>query len=187
MDENELLILGLLREQEQHGYQINEFIEKNLSRLTTMKRPTAYATLDRLHRQGLVSVRTEQPGNRAPRKVYALAPAGEARFQALMQANLAMTHLGSSTDVGLLFLDHLPRAEVIALLTVRLGELGELLAMHEQIPPHGQGVGVDLALEHFIAMLRAEREWLAATLPRLEDDAERARADEEVDYATYGA
>jgi DNA-binding PadR family transcriptional regulator len=73
MDENELLILGLLCEQSQHGYQINEFIEQNLSRLTTMKRPTAYATLDRLHRQGFVSVRTEQPSKRAPRKVYAIS------------------------------------------------------------------------------------------------------------------
>jgi DNA-binding PadR family transcriptional regulator len=169
MDENELLILGLLCEQSQHGYQINEFIEQNLSRLTTMKRPTAYATLDRLHRQGFVSVRTEQPGKRAPRKVYALTPQGEQRFHTLLRANLATTHLSSSTDVGLLFLDHLPWEEVNSALTARLGELGELLAMHEQVPSQGKGLGVDLALEHFIVILRAERDWLAATLLRLQD------------------
>lgn len=170
MDDNDLLILGLLREQEQHGYQINEFIERNLARLTTMKRPTAYATLERLHRQGFVSVRIEQPGNRAPRKVYALTPEGEQRFRTLLRANLATTHLSSSTDVGLLFLDHLPREDAVTALTIRLGELGELLLMHEQLPPHGQGLGVDLALEHFIVMLRAERDWLAASLIRLHDD-----------------
>jgi DNA-binding PadR family transcriptional regulator len=169
MDDNDLLILGLLREQEQHGYQINEFIEEKLGRLTTMKRPTAYATLERLHKQGLVSVRTEQPGNRAPRKVYALTPDGEQRFRALLQLSLATTHLTASTDVGLLFLDHLPREEAATALTLRLGELGELLAMHEQLPPHGQGLGVDLALEHFIVVLRAERDWLSATLMRLRD------------------
>jgi DNA-binding PadR family transcriptional regulator len=188
MDENELLILGLLREQEQHGYQINEFIEQNLGRLTTMKRPTAYATLDRLHRQGFVSVRTEQPGNRAPRKVYALTPRGEERFHALLQANLATTHLGSSTDVGLLFLDHLPRDEVISALTVRLGELGELLAMHEQAPPHGQGLGVALALDHFIVILRAERDWLAATLPRLQVQVQEGIVEQtilEIDHAAH--
>ena len=176
MDENELLILGLLQEQEQHGYQINEFIEQNLARLTTMKRPTAYATLDRLHKQGFVSVRTEQPGNRAPRKVYALTPTGEERFHTLLRANLATTHLSSSTDVGLLFLDHLSREEVIGALTTRLDGLSELLVMHEQVPPHGQGLGVDLALDHFIVILRAERDWLATTLHRLQG-ATRANED----------
>jgi DNA-binding PadR family transcriptional regulator len=170
MDENELLILGLLREQDQHGYQINEFIEQNLGRLTTMKRPTAYATLDRLHRQGYVSVRTEQPGNRAPRKVYALTPEGERRFNELLRANLSKAHLDAGTDIGLLFLDHLPLPEVVAHLTARFDELSELLAMHEQVPPHGHGIGVDLALDHFIAIVRAERDWLAATLARLETD-----------------
>lgn len=176
MDENELLILGLLREQEQHGYQINEFIEQRLGRLTTMKRPTAYATLERLRKQGFVSVRTEQPGNRAPRKVYALTPEGEQRFHALLRASLSMTHLSSSTDVGLLFLDHLPLAEVISLLTVRLGELGQLLTMHEQVPPHGQGRGVDLALDHFIAMLRAERDWMGVILGRLQQESRSERS-----------
>jgi DNA-binding PadR family transcriptional regulator len=167
MDGNDLLILGLLREQEQHGYQINEFIEEKLGSLTTMKRPTAYATLERLHKQGLVSVRTEQPGNRAPRKVYALTPEGEQRFSDLLRLSLASTHLTASTDVGLLFLDHLAREEAVTALTLRLGELGDLLAMHEQLPPHGQGLGVDLALEHFIVVLRAERDWLSTTLIRL--------------------
>jgi DNA-binding PadR family transcriptional regulator len=169
VDENELLILGLLQEQEQHGYQINEFIEQRLGRLSTMKRPTAYATLDRLHKRGCVSVRIEQPGNRAPRKVYALTPEGQRRFHTLLRANLAITHVSSSTDVGLLFLDHLPRAEVTEILTERLGELNELLTTHEQVPPHGQGLGVDLALEHFVAILRAERDWLAEILPRLHE------------------
>jgi DNA-binding PadR family transcriptional regulator len=170
MDENELLILGLLREQEQHGYQINEFIEQKLGRLTTMKRPTAYATLDRLHKQGCVSVRTEQPGNRAPRKVFALTAEGEQRFHHLLRANLQTTHLSSATDVGLLFMDHLNREEVISALAVRLGELEELVAMHEQAAPHGQGLGVGLALDHFTVILRAERDWLAATLLQMQDE-----------------
>jgi DNA-binding PadR family transcriptional regulator len=168
MDDNELLILGLLREQDQHGYQINEFIDKNLGRLTTMKRPTAYATLDRLHRQGYVAVRSEQPGNRAPRKVYTLTAEGERRFIDLLRANLSTAHLSSGTDIGLLFLDHLPIADVVTFLTIRLAELSELIAMHENVPPHGKGLGVDLALEHFIAMLRAERVWLIATIERLQ-------------------
>jgi DNA-binding PadR family transcriptional regulator len=48
MDERALLLLGVLRVQSQHGYQINEFIERTLGRVTDMKKPTAYAILERL-------------------------------------------------------------------------------------------------------------------------------------------
>src|SRR5690606_5170873 len=67
MDERELLLLGLLRAQSQHGYQINEFIEKNLRRVTDMKKATAYAILDRLARDGHAVTHREQEGNRPPR------------------------------------------------------------------------------------------------------------------------
>ncbi|HEU5433846.1 MAG TPA: helix-turn-helix transcriptional regulator, partial [Thermomicrobiales bacterium] len=169
MDENELLVLGLLRLQDQHGYRINEFVDSNLGRLTTMKRPTAYATLDRLHRQGCVAVRAEQIGNRTPRKVYAITPAGEARFQALLRANLAAPPLTSTTEIGLLFLDGLPPDDVAACLAARLDHLDALIATHEQAPEQASPLGVDLAgvdlaLDHFVAMLRAERTWLADAL-----------------------
>jgi DNA-binding PadR family transcriptional regulator len=181
VDENELLVLGLLRLQDQHGYRINEFIDTNLGRLTTMKRPTAYATLDRLHRQGCVAVRAEQVGNRAPRKVYAITPAGEERFRALLRANLAAAPLNSTTEVGLLFLDGLPHDDVVACLAARLDHLDGLIAMHEQAPAQAQPlgvdlVGVDLALDHFVAMLRAERAWLADALLRLERAADPSGA-----------
>ncbi|HEX5500625.1 MAG TPA: PadR family transcriptional regulator [Thermomicrobiales bacterium] len=179
MDENELLVLGLLRAQDQHGYQINEFIDANLGRLTVMKRPTAYATLERLRRQGCVAVRSEQVGNRAPRKVYAITPAGEARFRDLLRANLAAPPLSSTTEIGLLFIDGLSPREVADRLAARLDQIDALLAMHERTPaaapPLGVDLaGVDLALDHFVAMLRAERAWLAATLSRLGDGAARA-------------
>jgi DNA-binding PadR family transcriptional regulator len=171
VDDNELLVLGLLRQQDQHGYRINEFIDANLGRLTTMKRPTAYATLDRLRRRGCVEVRIEQAGNRAPRKVYA----GEARFRDLLRANLASAPISSTTEIGLLFLDGLPPAEVAACLVARRDRLDALIAMHEQPAPDGRPLGVDLAgvdlaLDHFAAMLRAERDWLAEAVERLGGD-----------------
>jgi DNA-binding PadR family transcriptional regulator len=179
VDDNELLVLGLLRQQDQHGYRINEFIDANLGRLTTMKRPTAYATLDRLHRHGCVAVRIEQAGNRAPRKVYAITPAGEARFRDLLRANLASAPLSSTTEIGLLFLDGLPLVDVAACLVARRERLDALIAMHEQPAPDGWPLGVDLAgvdlaLDHFVAMLRAERAWLTRALDRLAGDSSPA-------------
>ena len=49
-----VLLLGLLTTQSQHGYQINEFIEHNLGRVSLMKKATAYALLTRMEAAGLV-------------------------------------------------------------------------------------------------------------------------------------
>ena len=64
MEHRSLILLGLLMGQSQHGYQINEFIEKNLSIVTDMKKSTAYATLDKLHQKGFIDIKFEQKGNR---------------------------------------------------------------------------------------------------------------------------
>ena len=73
-NDNELLLLGLLRQQSQHGYQINDFIERNLSRMASLKKATAYALLERLREAGHISAVTVQEGNRPPRQVYTITP-----------------------------------------------------------------------------------------------------------------
>jgi DNA-binding PadR family transcriptional regulator len=169
VDERELLLLGILSVQSQHGYQINEFIERNLSRVTDMKKPTAYALLERLGQAGYVEVRSQQEGKRPPRKVYSITSAGKQLFLDLLRDNLAhaerMTFAG---DVGLMFLDHLPREEALDLLRLRLKRLGEQISVYEQSPRHEHSLGVDLAMQHILVLLRAEQGWLAATIERLQ-------------------
>ncbi len=169
MDERALLLLGILKAQSQHGYQINEFIERNLSRVTDMKKATAYAVLDRLSRGGYVEVQTEQAGNRPPRKVYSITPSGEQLFLDLLRENLSDYQLPAfAGDTGLMFLDDLPRDDVLVCLRQRLDKIVGQVALYEQAPPHGYGLGVDLALDHVRQLLRADRAWLAATIERLE-------------------
>jgi DNA-binding PadR family transcriptional regulator len=172
MDERALLLLGLLRAQSQHGYQINEFIERNLGRVTDMKKATAYATLDRLAQDGYVAVHAEQAGNRPTRRVYSITPAGEAQLRALLRANLAQhDRLTLAGNVGLMFLDELPREEVIANLQARLAELEAELATNEQAPSHRYNLGINLAIERQRTLLRADRDWLAGMLQRLGEGA----------------
>ncbi|HEX9035465.1 MAG TPA: helix-turn-helix transcriptional regulator [Ktedonobacterales bacterium] len=168
LDERALLLLGILRGQSQHGYQINELIERDLAHVTDMKKPTAYALLDRLEQSGAISVHTEREGARPPRKVYAITPAGEERFLTLLRANLAAADRDASpSDIGLMFLDALPRAEALALLRQRLAQLNEQIAVYARSPQHGLGLGIDLTIERHLALLRADRDWLASALERL--------------------
>jgi DNA-binding PadR family transcriptional regulator len=170
MDERTLLLLGILRVQSQHGYQINEFIERNLARVTDMKKPTAYAILDRLSQSGLIAVHTDQEGNRPPRKVYAITPEGEAVYFELLRRFLAEPERQpAGGNVALMFLDDVPHDEQLRLVEQRLSNLDQLIATYASAPKHEHGMGVDLAIEQQLHLLRAEHEWLSTVLlPRLE-------------------
>jgi DNA-binding PadR family transcriptional regulator len=174
MDERALLLLGILRAQSQHGYQINEFIERNLSRVTDMKKPTAYAILDRLSRDGYVRMRTEQEGNRPPRKVYSITTKGEQAFEDLLRETLARSDRFSAPgDIGLMFLAHLSRAEAITLLEQRQADLAQQRASYERAPRQDYDLGARLAIERILQHMETERTWLSDAIAMLRDAPER--------------
>lgn len=172
-DPNTLLLLGLLKGQRQHGYQLNDFIERNLSRFTTLKKAAAYAALDRLEKSGLIEAHSEQAGNRPTRKVYALTSQGEQHFLDLLRAHLARPEpVAFYGDLGLMFLNQLPGQEAISLLSERAQAMDEQIASLERVPTHegamGSGLfGVDLAVSRQLALLRADRAWLDVALSTL--------------------
>lgn len=170
-DERAILLLGMIKTQRSHGYLVNDFIEKNLSRVADMKKATAYATLDKLARDGWVRVTTEQVGKRPPRKVYDLTPAGEAYLLALIKKSLrAADPLRFGSDAAVMFLDEIPLPEVVDALRAREAERRAQLAAHQAAPRHGMGLGVDIALDHVKAHLAAEVEWLRGTIASLEEE-----------------
>lgn len=175
MDERALLLLGMLRTQSQHGYQINDFIERTLGQVSYMKKPTAYALLERLCQGGYVSVHSEQEGNRPPRKVYSITPSGERLFNDLLRSTIPeLEPITAPGDIAIMFLDDLPHEEAESLLRERLAKLEEMIALHEGAPRHERGIGVDLALERHIALLRADRDWLLTVLRRLTEKVDEA-------------
>jgi DNA-binding PadR family transcriptional regulator len=158
----------MLRIESQHGYQLNEFIEHNLARVTDMKKPTAYVLLERLEQSGAITARLEQEGNRPPRKVYAITPQGEQLFVKLLSETLAAaTPYVIAGDIGLMFLDALPLAEALTLLRRRLEAVREQVAALDRIPAHKLGLGVDLTIEHQTVLLRADEAWLSQLIERL--------------------
>lgn len=176
MDERHLLLLGLLMAQNQHGYSINEFIEKNLGRVSGMKRATAYALLERLERRGLVRMETETAGNYPPRKVYSITPAGrEAFFDLLQELLVDVDEHASAMDIALMFVDWMERDRLTGLLRERASKLESLAAEITAAPSHKEAPGVDFAFQRKIALLQAEQEWILELISRLEDPKFRDR------------
>ncbi|MBM7608554.1 DNA-binding PadR family transcriptional regulator [Lysinibacillus composti] len=169
MEHRSLILLGLLMGQSQHGYQINEFIERNLSTVTDMKKPTAYATLDKLNQKGFIDIQLEQEGNRPTRKVYSINESGRNYFYKLLLNNLSSAEsVNYQGDIGLMFSDLLPMEKVIPALKERLKKNQHQLDLFKQTPAHGIRTGVNLAVEHKIIMLEAEVAFLEKTINNLQ-------------------
>lgn len=154
--------------QSQHGYQINEFIERNLSTVTDMKKPTAYATLDKLSQNGYIDIHMEKEGNRPTRKVYSINESGRQYFYKLLIENLTSSEqVNYQGDIGLMFIDFLPMDQAILALKERLEGNKKLVKMFKQTPAHGIRFGVNLAVKHKIVMLEAEIQFLEKTISNL--------------------
>ncbi len=170
-DQRALLLLGVLKTESSHGYVVHDFIDKNLGQVANLKKPTAYATLDKLLELDLVEARTEQVGNRPPRKVYNITVAGLAHFDALLRQSIASNDdLRGPHDVAVMFLDELPPAAAREGLHTRLAARRAEVALYEQQGPRHLGLGVSLAVEHVLMLARADVAWLEHALVALGED-----------------
>mgnify|MGYP001097682235 CR=1 FL=1 len=164
--ERELLLLGLLRSQNMHGYQLHEAIESHLGMGVQLTKPTAYRLLSSMAEDGWVTSREEQEGNRPPRRVYAITPQGEVAFQRLLRENLANYQPSDYTcHIGLAFLDELSAEVALPLLHRRRAAMEELF---DSTRAHGEHPGsLQLVLERQVQLLAAELEWLDTVIARL--------------------
>lgn len=167
----ELLLLGLLRRRDMHGYQLHEFINRDLATCTDLKKATAYYLLNKMSERGWVASATEQEGSRPPRQVYSLTAAGEQAFQRLLRENLAAYQpVYFSGDIGLAFLDDLETGGARALLGARRAALLARLEEIQAVPEH-QG-RLQWLVEHQQVHLQAELDWLDTLLLRLDPAAQ---------------
>jgi DNA-binding PadR family transcriptional regulator len=183
-DHRAMLLLGVLKTESSHGYVVHDFVDKNLGRVANLKKPTAYATLDKLLEMALVEVRTEQVGNRPQRKVYSITTAGLAHLDTLLRASIAGNDdLRGQHDVAVMFLQQLPPSVVRAGLHARLVARREEIALYEHRGPRHLGLGVALAVDHMLMLARADVAWLEHALVALGEDAMCAADADAVDDA----
>jgi len=162
--ERELLLLGLLRKREMHGYQLSEFMETHLAMFFDIKKATAYNLLGKMEERGWVASHEEQEGKRPPRRVFAITPEGEALFQDLLR-NTLPEHRPAvfPGNVPILFLDALPPEELEDLLGQRQAAIRERLVTLETHLDHISHPLFDLNR----LILKAELDWLGNLLESL--------------------
>jgi DNA-binding PadR family transcriptional regulator len=167
--DSKLLLLGLLRRQEMHGYQLVETIEQVMSTCTDLKKPGAYYLLNRMAQDGWIEERQEQEGNRPPRRVFRLTSLGEEAFLHLEGESLASYQPpGAAGDIGLAFYDALPASEARPLLEQRRAALARTLDEARAVPEHPGSIG--WMVERQVHLLQADLEWLDALIVRLDKE-----------------
>jgi DNA-binding PadR family transcriptional regulator len=163
----ELLLLGLLRHENMHGYQLHEFINRNMSSCVDLKKPTAYYLLEKMADAGWINEIQEQEGNRPTRNVYQLTDEGEAAFQQLLRDNIATYHSPQfADDIGLAFLDTISAPEVLVLLNRRRAAILDALANTKSVPEHSGSS--QLVIEHLSHHLESELQWLDKVISRID-------------------
>ncbi len=171
MIEQELLLLGLLKESPKHGYEIKKQIRGILSLFAGVDSKSIYYPLGLLEKRGLVRKLAGRQGRRPPRFVYELTPAGARRFEELMTASfLDFTRPTFSLDICLYFLPHVPKAVVRRRLRARVRILDKLardLGQMAQGARKRNPPALAYILEHNLRMVKTEAEFLGSLIDTL--------------------
>ena len=171
MIEHELLLLGLLKEAPQHGYNIKIKIKKILSLFAGVDLKSVYYPLSILEKKGLIEKSTNRLGKRPLRFVYKLTAKGEARFQELLAKSLLdFKRPQFSLDLSLYFLHYLKpgisRRRLRGRLLVLKG-LSKSLRQTANSLKHKKPLSLVLILEHDLQMVETESKFLANLIKQL--------------------
>ena len=109
-NEQELIILGLLKDKPRHGYEIKKQIKEVISTFAVLNVESIYYTLNLLAKKGFVE-KAENPSGQRPEKfIYSITKKGQLRFTQLLTKNLLTAERPNfSIDIALYFLPYLPQ------------------------------------------------------------------------------
>ena len=166
--EKKLILLGILRHQDMHGYLLSDHLEHDTGMAISLSKSNAYKLLARMEADGWVSYREEQEGNRPPRRVYTITAAGEEAFQQMLRESLGTFPTPQLPNaVALNYLDALPQDEAIGLLEQRRLRLEERRLEIEAYPEEVRQTHAGINYLHRFYI--AEREWLDELIDRLKN------------------
>jgi DNA-binding PadR family transcriptional regulator len=164
-NERKLLLLGLLRRSDMHGYLLNAHLDGTVP--ISLKKPTAYNLLERMEKDAWVEHRDEPTGDR-PRRVYSITRNGEAAFLKLLRQQLGeLTPAETPGLVSLSFLDSLPASEATELLEQRRATLEKRRAAFTGKRDDEHSGSMFLAIDYTRRLLDLEAQFLDEVIGHL--------------------
>lgn len=171
MIEQELLLLGLLRQTPKHGYEIKLKIRKILSLFAGVELKSIYYPLKVLEKKGLLTKQSVKKGRRPERFVYGLTLKGKARFDMLLSKSLLNLKRPQFTlDLSLYFLNYLPVNLARRRLSARLSILKKISSGIQDLLKSDElkdSLSHSRILEHNLCLLRAESAFLSSLLKKI--------------------
>ncbi len=161
-----LLLLGLLRGQNLHGYGLVDYLKSHSVSGAAIGKSNAYRLLKTLEEKGCVSSRMEREGNRPERFVYEVTESGEALFQELMLKSLGVDATADQPGVAVLnFLTEVDPAQAAIQLEKRRESVKhrytELQALPEDV------LHLHPAMDLNLRLLEVELDWLDTKIKEL--------------------
>lgn len=171
MIEQELLLLGLLKESPKHGYDIKRNINEILSVFAGVDLKSIYYPLRILEKKGLVTKRISKRGKRPERLVYCLTAKGESRFKELLSKSfLDFQRPHFSLDLSLYFLKYIKPGTAKRRLRARLLLLKRLSRSLRQMVgslKNKESLSLVYILEHNLQMVETESRFLSNLIKTL--------------------
>jgi DNA-binding PadR family transcriptional regulator len=171
MIEQELLLLGLLREGPKHGYDIKVKVKQILFLFAGIQLKSIYYPLEVLERKGLIAKKIEKIGKRPKRIVYTLTAKGKTRFNKLLSRSiLELKRPQFSLDLSLYFLHYLKPLSARRRLRARLSILNKIslgLMQMSKSKANNKHSSLSRILEHNLKMLEAESQFLSSLIKNL--------------------
>ncbi len=174
MTNAELVILTLIAERPQHGYQIEQVIEeREMRQWTELGFSSIYYILNKLEGQGYIEGKVEQAAGRGPaRKVYTITQSGfQACQEGILKSLAEPPRPESMFLLGLANLPAVPQEEALPALRAYADHLAERL---EHLKQRGQ-IGADSFPTHVAAMfdfslkmIQAELAWVKQFIQHME-------------------
>ena len=170
-----LVILGLLRDQPLHGYEIKQIIEEHMGDWTSIAFGSIYFALEKLSGEGLIKMTAkEKKGNRPSRSVYKITEAGRSEFLRLLKEVWSEPERQYfALDFGLAFMNALPMDEIKGYLSKQVSQLEANLQyldshQHDQMSQANIPKSAVMIFEHSRAHLAAELSWMKDVLKKIE-------------------
>ena len=165
----ELVILGLLNQNPEHGYKIKKFLKQVLALYADIDTESIYYPLKRLEEQGMVHKKADREGQRPEKYVYSITDKGRTYFQELLIRNiLLLPRPLINLDLSLYFLPAMDPADVKRKLRIRQRGLERIKQWLLKTQSETTKEHLRFIVEHNLDLLAAEQRFTKKLISELE-------------------